>query len=257
MEGTNFYTLMPSLAANHYSAFTDDNGYVLVGKFDTVATPDTDANRFQKGCQMTKTDAGGGTAAIYQNTGTLASPTWTLMDVAGAGGITQLTGDVTAGPGSGSVVTSIAAGVIVNADVNASAAIAFSKLAALPSAEVLVGSAGNVATAVAVTGDVTISNAGVTAIAADTIVNADVNSAAAIAFSKLATLTSANILVGSAGNVATAVAMSGDAAISNVGAVTVTDLTITGETAGDILFFNGTNWVKLSIGTAGQVLTVN
>ena len=118
-------------------------------------------------------------------------------------------------------VTSIVAGVIVNADINAAAAIAFSKLAALPSAQVLVGSAGNVATAVAVTGDVTISNAGVTAIAADSIVNADINSAAAIAYSKLAALPSAQILVGSAGNVATAVAMTGDVAISNAGLTTI------------------------------------
>jgi len=63
-------------------------------------------------------------------------------------------------------VVGIAAGAIVNADINAAAAIAFSKLAALPSAQILVGSAGNVATAVAMSGDVTITNAGVTAIGA-------------------------------------------------------------------------------------------
>lgn len=63
----------------------------------------------------------------------------------------------------------VPAGSIVNADINAGAAIAFSKLAALPSAEILVGSAGNVATAVAVTGDVTITNAGVTAIGAGAV----------------------------------------------------------------------------------------
>jgi hypothetical protein len=118
-------------------------------------------------------------------------------------------------------VFGIAAGAIVNADVNAAAAIAFSKLAALPSAQLLVGSAGNVATAVAVTGDVTISNAGVTSIAAGAIVNADVNAAAAIDFSKLAALTSGNILVGNAGNVAASVAMSGDVAISNAGVTTI------------------------------------
>lgn len=44
-------------------------------------------------------------------------------------GITQLTGDVTAGPGNGSQVAAIAAGVIVDADVNASAAIAATKIA--------------------------------------------------------------------------------------------------------------------------------
>ncbi len=62
-------------------------------------------------------------------------------------------------------------GSIVNADVSASAAIAFSKLAALTSAHILVGSAGNVATNVAMSGDITISNAGVTAIGANKVVN--------------------------------------------------------------------------------------
>lgn len=67
-------------------------------------------------------------------------------------------------------VTAIQAGVIVNADINASAAIAFSKLAALPSGQVLVGSAGNVATAVALSGDATVSNAGVVAIGSNKVV---------------------------------------------------------------------------------------
>lgn len=66
-------------------------------------------------------------------------------------------------------VTSITAGAIVNADVNASAAIAYSKLAALPSAQILVGSAGNVATAVAMSGDVAIANTGATTIQAGAI----------------------------------------------------------------------------------------
>lgn len=78
---------------------------------------------------------------------------------------------------------------IVNADISASAAIAYSKLAALTSANILVGSAANVATSVAMTGDVTISNAGVTAITAGSIVNADVNASAAIDGSKLVAAT--------------------------------------------------------------------
>lgn len=118
-------------------------------------------------------------------------------------------------------VFGIAAGVIVNADINASAAIAYSKLAALPSAQILVGSAGNVATAVAMTGDIAITNTGVTSIQAGTIVNADINAAAAIDFSKLAALTSTNILVGSAGNVATSVAVTGDVTISNTGVTAI------------------------------------
>lgn len=35
------------------------------------------------------------------------------------------------------------------------------------------------------------------------------------------------------------------------------DVTITSAAAGDILYYNGTNWVNLGIGTDGQVLTVN
>ena len=62
------------------------------------------------------------------------------------------------------VAASIVRGGLINSDIDAAAAIAFSKLAALDSANLLVGNGSNVATKVAVTGDVTISNAGVTAI---------------------------------------------------------------------------------------------
>lgn len=74
-------------------------------------------------------------------------------------------------------------GDIVNADIATAAAIAYSKLAALPSADILVGSASNVATAVAVTGNVTISNAGVTTIGATQVTNGML--AGSIAASKL------------------------------------------------------------------------
>ena len=79
--------------------------------------------------------------------------------------VTAISPNVTISPYS----ITVPAGSIVNADVNAAAAIAFSKLAALPSTQMLVGSAGNVPTAVAVTGDVTISNTGVTAIGANKV----------------------------------------------------------------------------------------
>lgn len=61
---------------------------------------------------------------------------------------------------------------IQNSDIKAGAAIDFSKLAPLPVADILVGSAGNVATPVVVTGNVTISNAGVTTIGAAQVTNA-------------------------------------------------------------------------------------
>lgn len=58
---------------------------------------------------------------------------------------------------------------IVDADISATAAIAFSKLDALTSGNILVGNGSNVATSVAMSGDVTISNAGVTAIGANKV----------------------------------------------------------------------------------------
>jgi hypothetical protein len=76
------------------------------------------------------------------------------------------------------VAASVVRGGLVNADIDAAAAIAFSKLASLDSANILVGNGSNVATKVAVTGDVTISNAGVTAIGSSKVVTAMVNDAA-------------------------------------------------------------------------------
>lgn len=113
-------------------------------------------------------------------------------------------------------------GYIVNADINSSAAISFSKLQSLSSGNLIVGSSGGVATGVPVTGDITLSSTGVTAIEPGAIINADINNSAAIAFSKLAALNSANILVGNSSNVATSVAVTGDVTISNTGVTSIT-----------------------------------
>jgi len=130
--------------------------------------------------------------------------------------------ELSRGTSAGNVTSAaITDGEIVNADINASAAIAYSKLATLASGRLIVGSAGNVATAVDVTGDVTISNAGVTAIGSGVVVNADVSGSAAIDYSKLATLASGRLVVGSAGNVATAVDVTGDVTISSTGVTTI------------------------------------
>jgi len=47
---------------------------------------------------------------------------------------------------------------------------------------------------------------------------------------------------------------SGDAAMDLLGAFTVTDLTMAGEAQGDILYFDGANWVPLAAGTNGYIL---
>ncbi len=104
----------------------------------------------------------------------LANPTFT-------GTVTLPTGTVTSGM--------IADGTIANADINASAAIALSKLASGTSGQIIVANASGVPTWVSETGDVTVSDTGVTAIASGVIVDADVNASAAIAQSKIANLT--------------------------------------------------------------------
>ena len=88
--------------------------------------------------------------------------------------------------GTGTVTgTMIANDTIQNVDIKSDAAIAYSKLQALPDAQILIGSSGTVATPRAVTGDISIDNAGLTAIAAGVIVNADISNSAAIAASKI------------------------------------------------------------------------
>jgi hypothetical protein len=73
---------------------------------------------------------------------------------------------------------------------------------------------------VAMTGDVT-NSAGAMTIANLAVTNAKVSATAAIDYSKLAALTSGNILVGNGSNVATSVALSGDATLSNAGALSL------------------------------------
>ena len=105
---------------------------------------------------------------------------------------------VTGALGTGSVgSTELADGSIVNADINAAAAIALSKLATSTAGNIIVYNASGVPTSVAESGDITIDSSGVASIASGVIVDADVNAAAAIAISKLGTSTTSPLGVGS------------------------------------------------------------
>ena len=129
------------------------------------------------------------------------------------------TGDITI---SDTGVTAISSGVIVDADINASAGIALSKLATSTAGNIIVYNASGVPTAVAETGDITISDTGVTAIASGVIVNADVNASAAIAHSKLANATAGQVLLGTTTTgVVTATTISGDITIDGAGVVSI------------------------------------
>ena len=103
------------------------------------------------------------------------------------------TGTVITSGDTNTVTSTMVDASLVNANLAAGAAIAFSKLAALTSAQILVGNGSNVATAVAITGDIGITNAGVTSIAAGAIVDADISGSAAITGTKIATGTTSAV----------------------------------------------------------------
>lgn len=75
--------------------------------------------------------------------------------------------------GSGAVgVTELATDAVINVKVDAAAAIAWSKMAALTDGQLLIGSGANVATDVALSGDATLANTGALTIANDAVTEA-------------------------------------------------------------------------------------
>ena len=142
-----------------------------------------------------------------------ASRVLTAPDVSGTIVTTGDTGSVTS--------SMIADGAIVNVDINASAAIAYSKLASMTAGSILLGNATSVPTVTALSGDVTVDSSGITAIGSGVIVNADINASAAIAYSKLASMTAGSVLLGNASNVPTVTALSGDVTVSNTGVTSI------------------------------------
>ena len=131
----------------------------------------------------------GSTIDAYETTITVADPTSSDKTIT----FPDRTGTVITSGDTNTVTSTMVDASLVNANLAANASIAFSKLAALNSAQILVGNGSNVATAVAVTGDIGINNAGLTSITAGAIVNADVSSTAAIAGSKITTGTTSAV----------------------------------------------------------------
>lgn len=161
---------------------------------------------------------------------------WQALPNSGGSGITQLTGDVTAGPGSGSQAATV---VKING----------TSVPATPTAnQVLVASSGTTATWA-------------------TIVDANVSASAAIAVSKLASGTSAQILQNNGTPTPTWTTVSGDVSITNAGVTTVGAIQGNTVTAGALTkgqFFVATttsNWAATTLSgdltesgtTAGQV----
>lgn len=59
-------------------------------------------------------------------------------------------------------------------------------------------------------------------------------------------LASGKVFVGNASGLPAAVSISGDVSISDTGVATVSDLTIENQAAGDILYYDGSNWKRLA-----------
>jgi hypothetical protein len=182
---------------------------------------------------------------------------------------------------------SILTGGVSNAQVNASAAIAFSKLAALTSTNILVGNGSNVATAVALSGDATLANTGAITLAT---VNTNTGSFGSSTSIPNFTVNGKGLITAAGGNavIAPAGTLTGTTLASNVvtsslttvgtiGTGTWAGTTIaianggTGQTSasaaynalspmtttGDIEYESGTNTAsRLAIGSTNQVLTV-
>ncbi len=94
MIGSNFFVAISSTCD---VAFDDISGQVFFAKCS--GAPPTTANIFAKGCLMIRYDNG----TLYQNTGTYASPSWTLNGAGTTGptgptGYTGYTGPAVTGP---------------------------------------------------------------------------------------------------------------------------------------------------------------
>ena len=48
-----------------------------------------------------------------------------------------------------------------------------------------------------------------------------------------------------------------NANVKAAAAINITKVAVTSQASGDVLYFNGTAWIRLAKGTAGQVLTMN
>lgn len=160
---------------------------------------------------------------------------------------------------TGATALEFASFALVNADIDASAAIVVSKLAPGTAGQILQSNATPTANWVSITGDVSISNAGATTVTDLTITSeaeGDILLRGATTWGRLSAKSSGYILVGN-GTTLTSVAVSGDATLSSAGAIAVTDLSLASEAEGDIAVRGAANWARLSAKGDGYVLVGN
>jgi hypothetical protein len=159
-------------------------------------------------------------------------------------------------------VVAIASGVIVNADINASAAIAHSKMAALTASRALASDGSGVVSVTSITSTELGYVSGVTS-----AIQTQLNAKEATITGGATTITSLDLtanralLSNSSGKVAVSSVTNTElgyvsGVTSNIQTQLNTKLapTITSVATGDILYYNGSAWVNLARGTNGQTL---
>ena len=173
-----------------------------------------------------------------------AQPTFAGMTITGFSGILKAAGGV------------LSASTLLNIDVAAAAAIAFSKLAPLASGNILVGSAGNVATSVAMSSEATIANTG-----AVTLSNAAVIGKVLTGYTAAAgTVTSADTVLSALEKVSANIsATSVKPPVANYAALpvvgnTVGDIRMTSDSSTIYTWTVGSVWERIQ--NFGQVVTV-
>ena len=192
------------VAGTQILSATNFTGTSAVATSVTVADESSDTT-----CNVLFTTAA--TGNLPPKTGT----NLTFNSATGALTATSFNGDLVGGIPDNSVTSAkIVDGAIVNADINASAAIDYSKLATLADGNILVGNGSGVATSVNPSGDIDISNTGAFSIASGVIVNADVNASAAIAGTKISPDFGSQAIT-TTGNVSAAAGTFTDAVVHN------------------------------------------
>lgn len=111
MAGTNLFT---AISATCWIALTEEgktSSSQLAMFAKCVGTPPTTANVFEHGCLITQTDSGTGNPALYENTGSSAVPSWTLVAAPAPGTISLTNTHILVGN-----VSNVAADVALSGD---------------------------------------------------------------------------------------------------------------------------------------------
>lgn len=104
MAGTSLAAPHPTIT-NLYPMITDSRNSNLILLAYCTGTPDTTTNTYEHGALMIQIDSGTGTNGIYQNTGSSASPVWTLLDTGTAFSLPTVASDATTTTGDSFALT--------------------------------------------------------------------------------------------------------------------------------------------------------